>query len=305
MIRPLLALLAMLSLAAGEVGVALRPQVSVAAERATLGEVADLSGDVALIAVLRDLSVVELPDLRTRRLDPDGIRQAIGMGLGRSLRVSGVSEVSRRGQVIPDDDLIAAARALIAADGDDLTITTLRSAGAVTIPAGGADPRIVADALDSARIGDIPFRVRVLRGEAEIARSLVTLRVVRHRTMLVAARSLKRGERIGAGDVRSERMQVVRSTLVSLASEQVIGREARIDLAEGAPIIATSIIAPPDVRAGQSVVLVVVSERFHLTAKGEALNDGRIGEAISVRRTADGRTVRGLVIAEGQVRLDH
>ena len=72
----------------------------------------------------------------------------------------------------------------------------------------------------------------------------------------------------------------------------------------GVPFTATSVIAPPDVRVGQSVTLVVTSERFHLTATGEALNDGRIGEAIAVRRGADGRTVRGTVIAGGQVRLD-
>jgi flagella basal body P-ring formation protein FlgA len=303
--RVLLAFLFMLPITAGEVGVALRPLVSVAAEHATLGDIADLSGDAALIAALRDLPVVELPDLRARRVDPDGVRQAIGLGLGRSLQVSGASEVSRSGQVIPETDLIAAATAAIPTNNDELTITTLRSGGAVTIPAGGAEPRIVAEALDAALIGDIPLRVRVLRGESEQARSLVTLRVVRHRTMLVAARALKRGERIGAGDVRSDRIVVTRGNLAGLAEDEVIGREARMDLLEGSPFVAKSVIAPPDVRVGQNVVLVVTTERFHLTAKGEALNDGRIGDAIAVRRSADGRTVRGTVIAEGQVRLDH
>lgn len=305
MIRALLALLVALPIAAGEVGVALRPVVSVAAERATLGEVAELSGDAALIAVLRDLPVVELPDLRTRRLDPDGIRQAIGLGLGRSLHVSGTSEVSRRGQVITESDLVAAARSIITADGDDLTITTLRSGGAVTFPAGGAEPRILAEALDASRLGDIPFRVRVLRGDTELARTLVTLRVVRHRTMLVAARALKRGDRITVADVRSERMLVTRQALIGLETAAVVGREVRVDLAEGAPFTPTSVIVPPDVRAGQSVVLVVDSDCFHLTAKGEALSAGHVGETIPVRRGADGRTVRGTVIAEGQVRLDH
>jgi flagella basal body P-ring formation protein FlgA len=121
----------------------------------------------------------------------------------------------------------------------------------------------------------------------------------------VAARALKRGDRITAGDVRSERMQVTRQSLVGLDVQAVIGCEARVDLAEGTPFTTTAVIVPPDVRVGQIVVLVVTSERFHLTAKGEALNDGRIGESIAVRRSADGRTVRGTVVAEGQVRLDH
>lgn len=302
--RVLLVLLAALPLVAGEVGVALRPAVSLASEHATLGEVAELSGDADLIAIIRDLPVVQLPDLRTRRLEPDGVRRAIGLGLGTSLSVSGTCEVSRRGQLIAETELVAAATATITANGDEVTITTLRSGGAVTVPAGGVDPTIIAEPLDAAQSGDIPFRVRVMRGEHELARSLVTLRVVRHRTMLVAARALKRGERIDAGAVRQERLPVGRQGTVALDPGAVIGREARVDLAAGVALTAHSVVVPPDVRAGQRVVLQVSSERFALTAAGEALNDGRVGDVINVRRGADGRTVRGTVVAEGQVRLE-
>lgn len=305
--RPLLALLVLSSavhLSAGEVGVVLRPVVSVAAERATLGDVAELTGDEALIAVIRDLTVVELPDLRTRHLEPDEIRRAVGLGLGTTLRISGASEVSRRGQVIPEDELIRAASAAINVADDAVTITTLRSSGPVTLPAGGPEVAIVAEPLDQMRSGDIPFRVRVMRGEVEVGRALVTLRVVRQRTMTVAARAIRKGERLGPGDLRSERVNVGRGSAAAVAQMDLIGREARMDLAEGTPITTMVVINPPDVRVGQQVVLVVNSERFHLTAAGESLNDGRIGEVISVRRAADGRTVRGTVVAEGQVRLD-
>jgi flagella basal body P-ring formation protein FlgA len=62
---------------------------------------------------------------------------------------------------------------------------------------------------------------------------------------------------------------------------------------------------PPNVRAGQGIMMQVNTERFQLTAKGQALNDGHIGEVIYVRRETDGRTVRGKIIADGQVLLDH
>lgn len=302
--RTLLALLVVVQLSAGEVGVVLRPVVSVAAERATLGDVAELTGDEALIAVLRDLTVVELPDLRTRRLEPDEIRRAVGLGLGTTLRVSGVTEVSRRGQVIPEEQLIRAASAAISVAGDEVTITTLRSSGSVTLPAGGAEVAIVAEPLDQTQSGDIPFRVRILRGEVEVGRALVTLRVIRQRTMSVAARAIRKGERLSPGDLRSERVSVGRGSAAVVAQTDLVGREARTDLAEGTPLTTAVVVSPAAVRAGQQVVLVVNSERFHLTAAGESLNDGRIGEVISVRRAADGRTVRGTVIAEGQVRLD-
>lgn len=302
--RTLLALLVVVQMSAGEVGVVLRPVVSVAAERATLGDVAELTGDEALIAVLRDLTVVELPDLRARRLEPDEIRRAVGLGLGTTLRVSGVTEVSRRGQVIPEEQLIRAASAAISVAGDEVTITTLRSSGSVTLPAGGAEVAIVAEPLDQTQSGDIPFRVRILRGEVEVGRALVTLRVIRQRTMTVAARAIRKGERLSPGDLRSERVSVGRGSAAVVAQTDLVGREARTDLAEGAPLTTAVVVSPAAVRAGQQVVLVVNSERFYLTAAGESLNDGRIGEVISVRRAADGRTVRGTVVAEGQVRLD-
>ena len=294
-----------LSLAAGEVTVTLRPVVSVASERATLSEVAELSGDAALIAVIRDLPVVELPDLRERELEAGEIRRAIGHGLGSSLIVIGTSRVARRGRTIAEADIVQAARATIVADGDEMVITTLRSSGVLVVPDGGSEVTMVAQPLDQSRIGDIPFKVRLMRGEVEVARALVTLRVVRHRQMMVASRQLRRGERIGAGDVRTERVAVNRAGTAALTSKEIIGREARVDLAEGTPLSAAVIVLPPNVRAGQGIVLLVNTERFQLTAKGAALNDGHIGEIISVRRETDGRTVRGKVIADGQVLLDH
>lgn len=294
-----------LPLVAGEVTVVLRPVVSIASERATLGEVAELSGDAAMIAVIRDLPVVELPDLRERKLEINEIRQAIGHGIGPSLLVSGTTRVSRRGRTITEVEIVQAATATVLADGDELVVSTLRSSGALVIPDGGSEVTIVVQPLDLSRTGDIPFKVRLMRGEVEVARSLVSLRVVRHRQMLVAARILRRGQQMSAGDFRSERVAVNRAGSASLSANEIIGHEARMDLAEGTPLTAAVMVLPPNVRSGQGIALLVNTERFQLTAKGEALNDGHIGEIISVRRETDGRTVRGKIIADGQVLLDH
>lgn len=283
----------------------LRPVVSVANERATLGEVAELSGDAAMIDVIRDLSVVELPDLRERKLEAPDIRQAIGHGVGTSLLVSGATRVTRRGRTITDAEIVQAATAAVLAEGDELVVSTLRSSGALIIPDGGSAVTMIAQPLDQSRTGDIPFRVRLMRGEVELARALVSLRVVRHRQMLVAARMLRRGERLGVGDIRTERVAVNRAGTTALTQDHIIGHEARMDLAEGIPLTAAVIMLPPNVRAGQGIMMQVNTERFQLTAKGQALNDGHIGEVIYVRRETDGRTVRGKIIADGQVLLDH
>lgn len=291
-------------LVAGEVTAALRPIVSVASERATLGEVAELSGDAAMIAVIRDLTVVELPDLKERKLEVNEIRQAIGHGIGSSLLVSGTTRVSRRGRTITEAEIVQAATATVLAEGDELVVSTLRSSGVLVIPDGGSAVTIIAQPLDQSRTGDIPFRVRLMRGEVEVARALVSLRVVRHRQMMVAARVLRRGERLGAADFRTERVVVNRAGTASLSQDEIIGHETRMDLAEGTPLTAAVMMLPPNVRSGQGITLLVNTERFQLTAKGEALNDGHVGEIINVRRVIDGRTVRGKIVADGQVMID-
>jgi flagella basal body P-ring formation protein FlgA len=303
--RVLLLSLLFLPLTPSEVVATLRPTVVVAAERATLAAVAELTGDPALIAVVGDLPVVELPDLRMRRLEADEVQRAIGLGLGGRLRVVGECAVSRQGQVISEAELVAAARGAIRADGDEVVITTLRSSGAVTVPAGGSAVVLAAETLGQVQSGDVPVRVRVLRGESEIARALLILRVVRQREVLVATRAIRRGTILGPADLRRERVTVGRHPLVAATVDELIGREARLDVAEGTPLTATLVVVPPAVRVGQRVQMVVSSDRFQLTAVGEALADGRIGETIGVRRGADGRTVRGTVIAEAQVRVDH
>ena len=300
----LLIVMAVGPLFASEVSVVLRPVVSVANERATLAEVAELSGDAAMIAVIRDLSVVELPDLKERKLEVNEIRQAIGHGIGPSLLVSGTTRVSRRGRTITEAEIVQAATAAVLAEGDELVVSTLRSSGALVIPDGGSAVIMIAQPLDQSRTGDIPFRVRLMRGEVEVARALVSLRVVRHRQMMVAARVLRRGERLGAGDFRTERMAVNRAGTSALSQDEIIGHEARMDLAEGIPLTAAVIMLPPNVRAGHGIMLLVNTEKFQLTAKGQALNDGHVGEIINVRRETDGRTVRGKIVADGQVLLD-
>lgn len=291
-------------LLAGEVSIALRASVTLDQERATLADIADLSGDESLITVLRGLTVAELPDLRPRHLEADEVRRAIGLGLGPFLAITGQCDLARRGRQISQDELVAVAKSHIPIEGDTVTITVVRSTGAVTIPAGGSEPSIEATAMDNARSGDIPFRMRVLRGEVELGRALITLRIVRERDVLVAARAIRRGERLGPGDIRTQRMVLGRTVTTSLGTGEVVGREARNDLAEGTMFSAAVLITPPEVRAGQAVELVVSTERFQLSARGEALNDGVIGQTIGVRRAADGKTVRGIVLGDGRIRLN-
>ena len=298
-------LIAALSLSAETVEIRLRDVAEVAKTVATVADVAELSGDARLIAVVSPLAVQELSGLVLHRLDATVVRMAIGRAVPvGSLNISGICALSRRSLTISEDAMIAAASAQAKAAGDDeVEVEKVRGSGALVVPAFAQPPHVVADALDRSPAGEIPYRVRVLQGDNELARTLVVVKVSRYRRMTVAARTLKRGEMLGVGDLRTERVAVTSRLAEANDAHELLGRSVRQDIAEGAPLVAAQFIIPADVQAGQTVTISYVSERFRLSASGEALADGRTGETIQVRR-GDGKAVKARVVALGQVQLD-
>jgi flagella basal body P-ring formation protein FlgA len=287
------------------ISVHIRESVTVSADIATLADVAELSGDADTIAVLSVLPIVQLPDLATKHLDGLVITMAIGRNLGSRFQVFGTGTVRRQAETISVDTLSAAAQSAITIGEDDVELSVIRHSGAVIIPAGGAAYRFVTDVLDRHLSGDIPVRIRILRGEVELARALVTVRVVRYRTVVVAARSLQRGELLGLGDFHLQRLVMTTQLATSLTDINVVaGQEIRTDLEMGTPILESMLIQPPAVRAGQTVNLVVSTAHFQIMGSAVALGNGRIGELINVRRQTDGRTVRGRVEANGVVTFE-
>jgi flagella basal body P-ring formation protein FlgA len=295
------------ALAAEGLRVSLHPHVDVAASIATLADVAELAGDPALVKAAAAVTVAELPGLGARVIDPPAVRTAIGrlMPAG-ALSISGECQLSRRARTIGADDLVAAAAALAKAGGGEVEVATVRTSGAMLVPDDAQPPRIVAEALDRALSGEIPYRVRALRGDAELARGLVVLKVDRFQTAMVAARSIHRGEALGVGDLRGERITLGRGvTGAPVAADEVVGQLARADIAAGTPLSAALVQPRSDVHGGQAIVLVFGREGFQVTAAGEALADGRIGEVIPVRRGADGKTVKAQVSGPGEAQVNY
>ena len=190
-----------------------------------------------------------------------------------------------------------------AAGDDEVEVRKVRGAGALLVPAAESPPRLLAEALDRSPSGEIPYRVRVLQGENELARTLMVVQVSRSRRMTVAARALRRGESLGVGDLRTERMLVTARLVEVIDANTLLGRSARQDIPEGTPLAAALFIAMPDVQSGQAVTISYVGERFRLSASGSAMSDGRVGEVIQVRRS-DGKAVKARVISPGQVQID-
>ncbi len=290
---------------AADVVAVLRPQVELAAERALLAQVADLSGDAELIAGIGAIAVQDLPGLAPRRLDAAAVRAALGP-IGARVAVRGECRLARRARTIPAAELAAAATrcATAAAGTDEVAITIARPAGDLVVPDDGAPADLVAEPLDNAVAGIIPFRVRAGRGNREWARALVTLEIRRWRTVLVAARDLPRGARLGAGDFVPGRIEVSRGSEALTDPVEAAGRSLRGPLAAGAALLRSQLTARADVHGGQTIELVYRTAGVELRAGGTALADGQTGDHIQVRRGTDGKSLVGTVLGPGQVQIN-
>jgi flagella basal body P-ring formation protein FlgA len=290
------------------VRIALRSHVEVQGAIATLGDVAQLEGDEQLVARVSTLTLVELTDLAQHRISAAQVRTAVlAVAPGRIQSLTGECLVSRRALVVSAAELVSAAIAAASADtASETQATRLRDGGALTVPDDAQGIRLVADALDNRVSGEIPYRVRVMRGEVELGRTLVTLSVVRYRSVAVAAHVIHQGDVIAAADVRSMRVAVdAVSRYAPGEADGLVGQSARGDIAEGTPLVGGLLKPHLDVHGGASVSLVYVSTGIEVTASGEALGDGKVGDVISVRRSIDGQLVKGRISAPGEVRVNY
>ena len=88
---------------------------------------------------------------------------------------------------------------------------------------------------------------------------------------------------------------------VALAAEDVVGMMATRTLLPGLSIPMSALSPPRVVRAGASVKMVYVDGGLTITASGDALQDGVVGQTVKLRNEDSGVTVSGRVRADGTV----
>jgi flagella basal body P-ring formation protein FlgA len=292
--RPLLLLLAAGLLASGEVAIAIHAETWATGPRATLGQVAELTGDPAACATLGALTVAELPTLAAVQVDARLVTAlATRAAAPATLRISGAGRVARRPRTFADGELYAAAAATV----PGARTTPVRCSGALTVPDGAT---LVAEALDPQAIGETAFRVRAVEDGRESGRCLVVLRIEREIAVAVATRAIARGAVIGAEDVRSETRLATRPLLpAEVDPAGLVGCLARRDIAAGEPMLPGLVAVRPDVRAGSTITVLLPGRGFLVELQGTAQSDARAGERVAVRRRGDQALLNCIAQSDG------
>jgi flagella basal body P-ring formation protein FlgA len=272
-------------------------------------------GDLALIesaAVADDERIIELRKISIAESPKAGETTTIeGVAILDKLRDAGVQldslrytfprqiKVTRAYREVSLDELEDALKSFIQIQDRKIEVKHLLAERPVRIPADALGVEVVGlqavqpghygvDYRSRASSGDVRFQMKAMADEWRI--------------MPTAAKPLKRGEPIHAGDVRLAR--VSGASLSSDSLEQigdVVGRVLLRDVGQGEIFSSKIVKVPPVIEVGSPVTMIYRRGRLEATARGVALEDGVEGQEISIRNEASKKVLRARVQERGVV----
>ena len=91
---------------------------------------------------------------------------------------------------------------------------------------------------------------------------------------------------------------------VHTARQGLVGKVARQTLLPGQPVSVNAVREPHLVKQGQAVTVVFESGSLVISSTAVSLQPGVAGDLISLRNTDSGTTIKGVVQANGSIRLE-
>ncbi len=133
----------------------------------------------------------------------------------------------------------------------------------------------------------------------------VTATVSVRQRVVVAQNALVRGAPIVATDVAVIERDITRAINNDVITDaaHAIGRLAKRAVSPGTVLTATMLDAPSLVQRGQRVILLAELPGFEVRMNGTALMNGARGDVVQVRNDSSKRTVHGVVMEPGVVRI--
>jgi flagella basal body P-ring formation protein FlgA len=303
--------LAMATSAAPGVTVVVRPASEVAGEKVTLGDIASIQGaDAEQSARLKSILVCPSPlPGKARKLTDDQVittmRRAGILPENAGLLCPPEIAVVRTSAIVGSADLVEAARKHILAVHSWTGTVSVEAAippGDQVVSAGKLDLRIKAgtSAIRKGR-NSIPVEIVIDDKVYRTVQVSVTIKVIA--PVAVAVKSIARSEQIGTSNIAIEERDVTLLPDDVMISMPEAGWTASLPISEGSILRRSWVSAPPSVRSGDQVLVVVSCGTLRLTERGAAAQDGCIGDRIKVRLSGAGREVRATVSGQGLVEI--
>ena len=220
--------------------------------------------------------------------------------------------VTRPGQPLAQASVLAALRAALAARGVNNGATapaalslSLPDYQAPMLDAGSA-PKLTVDSLDyDAASGQFGAMITASVDAAIPLRFRATGLAVALASTLVASHRMPAGAILGAPDLTLARLRANALPAGATADPAaLLGQALRHEVQPGTPITAAD-VERPIVATSRGRVLMALSEPgLQVSALGEAMQDGAVGDRIQVRNLASGAILVAEVTGDGTVRVD-
>ncbi len=121
----------------------------------------------------------------------------------------------------------------------------------------------------------------------------------------VLKQALQKGETITADNVTLQEIPASQSfTSTITGTDELVGQQAVRPLAAGAPINRLHVRVAPSISRNQAVTLVFKRGGIELTGRGQALEDGALGQSIRVINPTTRATLVGTVAAGAVVEVN-
>ena len=210
----------------------------------------------------------------------------------------------RQTEMLGRDRVLEAMRLALPLPGLEIEIVEL---SLYPVPRGRLEFRredLATPASPSAR-NAVEWRGNVLYGDNQRFRVWARVVISAPVPRVMAAEALKKGEAIGASQVRLEtanRFPIAVDTAQTL--DQVVGRAPMRAVLPGTEIHLSQLMVPPDVSRGDMVEVEVSSGAAHLAFTGKAETSGRSGELIAIRNLSSNKVFQARVEGKGKAFLD-
>jgi flagella basal body P-ring formation protein FlgA len=213
--------------------------------------------------------------------------------------------LDRPGHPLRRDDVLDAVRAALVAGGASADCDVELAGFTSPLVPDGSDPRPVVSDLDyDANTGRFSAALSVAGKAMEPIHIRMTGRVDDTVELPVATTKVLAGSVLRAEDMRMARvhMTVLRGEVVR-RPDDVIGMQAKRQIAAGQPLVLAELARPGVVGKGAVVLMVLDSPGIALTAQGQATEAGAIGERIRVLNPVSRAVVEAEVIGPNRVRV--
>ncbi len=184
---------------------------------------------------------------------------------------------------------------------DEMTMESIRVPGDLDLPEGALHWDIRENG-NTDYLGNISatltFNVdgRMIRRVPLSCRILITREVVR------AARNIQRGTVILTEDLEMIQETTMRRQGDALVQkEEAVGKQTSRSIRAGTTLTAAMVQEPPVVERGNTVIILAENDFLKITTRGEALENGRMGESVRVKNLQSGKEFSSIVTGPGWV----